>query len=44
MLLEKANAMFPEGKGGRKAVVRDGPAAVMTNKLLENGTVAIDKL
>ena len=44
MLLENADGMFPEGTGGPKAFARDGPAAEMTNKLLENGTIAIDKL
>ena len=44
MLLEKADGMFPEGKGGPKAFAKNGLAAVMTNELLENGTLAIDKL
>ena len=39
MLLEKAEGMFPEGKRGPKAFARDGPAAAMTNELLESGTV-----
>ena len=44
ILLQKAEAMFPEGIGAPKAFVRDGPAAVITNGLLENGHDAIVKL
>ena len=44
MLLQKANAMFPEGQGRPRAFARDGAAAEKTNELLENVTVAIEKL
>jgi hypothetical protein len=36
--------MFPEGIGAPKAFARDGPAAVLTNGLLENGHNTIVKL
>lgn len=44
VLLEKADGMFPEGAGAPWAFVRDGPAFLLTNGLLEDGTTAIDKL
>ena len=44
LLLRKADDMFPEGVGGRRAFVRDGAAAEMTNELLENAWIAIKEL
>ena len=43
-LLQKADGMFPEGKGGPRAFAKDGAAAEKTNELLENATTAIDQL
>ena len=36
--------MLPEGHGRPRAFVKEGPAAPLTNGLLENGTLAIEKL
>ena len=36
--------MFPEGQGGPRAFAKEGSPAPLTNGLLENGTLAIDKL
>ena len=44
LLLQKADGMFPEGVGGRRAFARDGTAAELTNELLENASKAIEKL
>ena len=43
-LLQKADGMFPEGHGGPRAFAKDGAAAEKTNELLENSTLAIEKL
>ena len=43
-LLQKANGMLPEGVGAPRPFTRDGPAALLTNGLLENGVAAIDRL
>ena len=43
-LLLKADVMFAEGAGRPKPFVQDGPAADMTNELLENAWDAIKKL
>jgi hypothetical protein len=43
-LLPKINEMLPEGVGRRKAFVKTGTAAPLTNELLENSKLAVDKL
>ena len=43
-LLQKADLMFPEGVGARKAFAKEGIAAEKTNELLENATLAAKKL
>ena len=43
-LFQKADGMLPEGHGGPKAFAKEGPAAPLTNGLLENGALAVDKL
>jgi hypothetical protein len=43
-LLRKAEGIFPEGVGGRRAFKREGDAAEMTNELLENSRTAIERL
>ena len=41
-LVQKAEKMFPEGVGARRAFTRDGTAATMTNGLLEDAKIAAD--
>ena len=43
-LFQKADGMLPEGHGGSKAFAKEASAAPLTNGLLENGALAIDKL
>ena len=43
-LLRKADGMFPEGVGARRAFVGNERAAEMTNELLENAWTAIKEL
>jgi hypothetical protein len=43
-LFQKADGMLPGGHGGPKAFAKEGSAALLTNGLLENGALAIDKL
>ena len=43
-LLQSAEVMLPEGHGGPKAFPKEGCAAPLTNGLLENGALAIEKL
>lgn len=40
--MQKAEKMFPEGVGARRAFTRDGTAAAMTNGLLEDAKIAAD--
>ena len=44
MLLQKADAMFPEGRGAPRAFIKEGKAAEKTNELLENAMIAIQML
>ena len=43
-LLPKIDGMLPEGVGKRSAFVKTGPAARLTNELLENAKLTVDKL
>ena len=43
-LFQKADGMLPEGHGGSKAFAKEASAAPLTNGLVENGALAIDKL
>ena len=43
-LLPKIDGMLPEGTGRRRAFVKTGPAARLTNELLENAKLAVEKL
>ena len=43
-LLPKIDGMLPEGVGKRRAFVKTGPAARLTNELLENAKFAVEKL
>ena len=44
MLLQKADAMFPEGVGACRPFIKTGTAAMKTNELLENASRAIEAL
>ena len=43
-LLSKIDGMLPEGVGKRRAFVKTGPASPLTNELLENAKLAVEKL
>ena len=44
VLLQKADAMFPEGVGACRPFTKTGTAARKTNELLENASRAIEAL
>ena len=44
MLLQMADAMFPEGQGAPRAIAKDGAAATKSNELLVNAKEAVDGL
>ena len=44
VLLQKADAMFPEGVGACRPFIKTGTAAMKTNELLENASRAIEAL
>ena len=43
-LLQKADAMFPEGHGGPRVFAKEGGAVDKTNELLENAALAAKQL